>query len=131
MNLRNLIFVLSTFILFSCQKQHSQNHTIIDAATFSEKITEIDKPQIIDVRTPEEFGQEHIVNAKNINWNGSDFNIEAEKLDKSKPVYLYCKSGARSKKAAAKLTELGFKTIYELDGGFMQWSAAGFKSNNN
>ena len=48
-----------------------------------------------------------------------------EKLDKSKPVFVYCKSGGRSAKASAKLEELGFKTIIQLEGGMMKWTAAG------
>ncbi|WP_366187075.1 rhodanese-like domain-containing protein [Flavobacterium ovatum] len=131
MKFRNLIFLIPAFILLSCQKQHSQNRTIVDAATFSKKIEATEKPQIIDVRTPEEFEEEHLISAKNINWNGDNFDTEAEKLDKSKPVFVYCKSGGRSKKASAKLTELGFENIYELDGGFLQWSSEGLKSNKN
>ncbi len=49
----------------------------------------------------------------------------AEKLDKSKPVFLYCKSGKRSSSAANKLEELGFTKIYELEGGMLKWDAAG------
>ena len=39
---------------------------------------------------------------------------------------MYCKSGGRSQKAAEKLNELGFKTIYQLDGGILKWDAAGY-----
>ena len=89
------------------------------------KINETSKPQILDVRTPEEFASEHIENAINVNWLGDDFVSGTKKLDKSKRVFVYCKSGGRSTKAAAKLTELGFEKIYELSGGIMKWDAAG------
>jgi thioredoxin len=92
---------------------------------FAEKIKATPNAQILDVRTPEEFTSEHIDKATNINWLGNDFVANAEKLDKSKPVFVYCKSGGRSAKASAKLAELGFKTIYELQGGIMKWNAAG------
>ncbi|WP_418263762.1 rhodanese-like domain-containing protein [Flavobacterium faecale] len=131
MKLSKLIFLLSVFILSSCQKQHSQSQNIVNASTFQQKIETTENPQILDVRTPEEFNQEHIPNALNINWNGDNFEVEAEKLDKSKPVFVYCKSGGRSKKASAKLTELGFENVCELEGGFMQWSSEGLKSNKN
>jgi rhodanese-related sulfurtransferase len=49
-----------------------------------------------------------------------------KKFDKTKPVL--CKSGNRSKKATEKLNELGFKNIYELDGGFMKWSDEGLNN---
>ena len=45
-------------------------------------------------------------------------------LQKSKPVALYCRSGKRSKKAAAILSEKGFKVV-ELGKGFNAWQAAG------
>lgn len=89
------------------------------------KIAATQNPQILDVRTPEEFTSDHIDNAKNINWLGTTFVANVEKLDKSQPVFVYCKSGGRSQKAAEKLNELGFKTIYQLDGGMLKWNAAG------
>ena len=47
-------------------------------------------------------------------------------LQKDKPVALYCRSGKRSKKAAAILSEKGYK-VYELDKGFNAWQEAGEK----
>ncbi len=41
---------------------------------------------------------------------------------------MYCLSGGRSKKAAAKLNELGFTTVYELEGGIMKWNAEGLSN---
>lgn len=126
-----LPFLTFCCFLLSCQKQQSQEITIVDAPTFSKKIEAAPQPQLVDVRTPEEFSSEHIPGATNINWNSNIFVSETEKLDKTKPVFVYCKSGGRSHKAVEKLKELGFETIYELDGGFMQWSSEGFKSNQN
>jgi thioredoxin len=81
--------------------------------------------QLLDVRTPGEYKTEHINNATNVNWNGDDFVSKAEKLDKTKPVFVYCKVGGRSAQAANKLEELGFKEIYNLDGGIMKWNTSG------
>ncbi|MCG9793051.1 rhodanese-like domain-containing protein [Flavobacterium algicola] len=131
MKFRLYLLTITLLTLLSCQKQQAQNIAIVDSATFATKIASSENPQVIDVRTPEEFGSEHLVNAKNIDWKRSSFEVEAKKLDKSEPIYVYCRSGARSKQATAKLAELGFTTIYELDGGFMEWSAQGLKSNKN
>ena len=117
--------VVVSFIIFSCNGQTSKNSKTIDAKTFAEKIKTTENPQILDVRTPEEFESEHIENAKNINWLGSSFVKDAKNLDKTKPVFIYCKSGGRSSKATQKLEELGFTSIYELDGGYLKWEAAG------
>nr|WP_315208945.1 thioredoxin domain-containing protein [uncultured Flavobacterium sp.] len=123
----HLIFLaIIGFVVLSCNGQNSKEIKTIDSKTFAEKMAATPNPQILDVRTPEEFTSDHIDNAKNINWLGTTFVSDVEKLDKSQPVFVYCKSGGRSQKAAEKLNELGFKTIYQLDGGILKWDAAGY-----
>jgi rhodanese-related sulfurtransferase len=39
-----------------------------------------------------------------------------DKLDKTQPVYIYCRSGNRSAKSAIRLQEMGFEKIYDLEG---------------
>ena len=121
-----LFFVILSFTILSCNGQPSKKIESVAPEVFAEKIKATPNAQILDVRTPEEFASEHIDKATNINWLGDDFVTNVENLDKSKPVFVYCKSGGRSAKASAKLAELGFKTIYELQGGIMKWNAAGF-----
>lgn len=119
------------FVILSCQGQNSNTIKIVDAKTFSEKIAATPNAIILDVRTPEEFSSGHIDQAKNNNWLGDTFVSDAEKLDKSMPVFVYCKSGVRSQKAAEKLNNLGFKTIYQLEGGLLKWDAAGLSKPSN
>ena len=119
------ILVIVTFILFSCNGQTAKNSQILDAKTFSEKITATPNAQILDVRTAAEFSSDHINHALNIDWLGNDFEKGTEKIDKTKPVFVYCKSGVRSQNAATKLSELGFTKIYLLEGGILKWDAAG------
>ncbi|MCI4442375.1 MAG: thioredoxin fold domain-containing protein [Lentimicrobium sp.] len=127
MKIRSLFFILfASITILSCNGQTSKNIKDIDPKAFSEKIIATPNAQIIDVRTPQEFAAGHIDNALNINWLGDDFVVNAEKLDKTKPVFVYCKTNNRSPLAAAKLEELGFKTIYELQGGLLKWDADGF-----
>jgi len=119
------ILVLVSFILFSCNGQTAKNSQILDAKTFSEKIIATPNAQILDVRTAAEFSSDHIDHALNIDWLGNNFEKETEKIDKTKPVFVYCKSGVRSQSAATKLSELGFTKIYLLQGGILKWDAAG------
>lgn len=114
-----------------CNGQTTQNYATISATAFAEKINTHHDFQLVDVRTPEEYNAQHITNAKNINWNSNDFEAKVGKLDKSKPVLVYCMVGGRSKKAAEKLQELGFTEIYNLDGGIMKWNAGGFSEPSN
>lgn len=128
MKIRHFLMFLIPFTLFSCNGQPAKNLQSIATEDFSKKINNTPKAQILDVRTPEEFASEHIDNAVNVDWLGNNFEVNAKKFDKSKPVFVYCKSGGRSSKAATKLAELGFKNIYELQGGILKWSAAGLST---
>jgi len=81
--------------------------------------------QLVDVRTPKEFEQGHIKNAININVYDGAFTTKTAKLDKTKPVYVYCRSGARSMKAAGKLKANGYNVV-NLNGGVIGWSRSGY-----
>lgn len=77
--------------------------------------------QLIDVRTPKEVKEGFIKTALFINYFEKDFtNKVIEKLDKNKPVYVYCRSGNRSGKSAKQLHEKGFD-VYNVLGGYKQW----------
>ena len=81
----------------------------------------------LDVRTMAEYSEGHIPGTININVLDDSFAVMADStLQKDKPVALYCRSGKRSKKAAAILSEKGYK-VYELDKGFNAWQEAGEK----
>lgn len=79
---------------------------------------------IVDVRTPAEFAENHIDGALNLDINNVAFVKNAEALDKSKQLAVYCRSGKRSKKAANVLTDLGFKVV-ELNTGILGWKSSG------
>ncbi|SHK33881.1 rhodanese-like domain-containing protein [Rhodothermus profundi] len=81
---------------------------------------------ILDVRTPEEFAQGHLKGARNVNVLAADFRerIQALNLDPNAPVYLYCRSGRRSQRAAEILRDMGFRKLYNI-GGFNDLARAG------
>ncbi|CCG54050.1 Thioredoxin family protein [Flavobacterium indicum GPTSA100-9 = DSM 17447] len=118
-----ILFVLNT----GCT--NSQNFKSVDVAEFKTTLEKTTDAQLLDVRTPGEFAGGHISNAKNMDWNGSDFDTQVANLDKEKPVFVYCLSGGRSKKAASHLKDLGFKNIIELNGGYLAWSKANANTN--
>ncbi|MEZ0540936.1 rhodanese-like domain-containing protein [Fibrella arboris] len=91
--------------------------------TFASLLNQRKQAQLIDVRTPAEYADGHLPNAVNINSQRDDFRQALAELDKSKPVFVYCLSGGRSKGAAEKLRELGYPTVYELQGGYLKWSS--------
>ena len=121
----NSLLILSVALFNSCSNgQTGATNTDLPPTEFAEKIKELPSADIIDVRTPEEFENGHLPNAKNIDWNGNDFDQQIANLDKSKPVFVYCLSGGRSSSAAKKMRSEGFKEVYELKGGIMKWRAA-------
>jgi thioredoxin len=126
MKFPKILLLIVSILLFSCNDQKVKPFESIAPKEFADKIKTTENPQILDVRTPDEFESEHIENARNINWNNEDFADKANLVyDKSKPVFVYCLSGGRSKKAAKKLNELGFTNVYELDGGILSWNEEG------
>lgn len=126
--MKNIISVfVIIFLLISCQGESARGIQILDVKSYAEKLKTTPNAQLIDVRSPDEYNVQHIDNATNVNWNGDDFVAEASTCDKLKPVFLYCRSGGRSAQAANKLSEMGFKEIYNLDGGITKWNAAGMK----
>lgn len=125
----SLLFISA--VLISCQGQTSKKVEVVDTKTFAEKLKSTENPQLLDVRTPEEYSVDHLEKAANVNWNGDDFAAKAEKLDKSKPVFVYCKVGGRSNQAANKLSEMGFTQVYDMQGGIMKWKSNGMNLEDN
>lgn len=122
MKLKVLSLVILFFGLTSCLKSPADGVQVLDVAKY-EKIMAQPDVQLVDVRTPEEFSEGHLENAINIDVTADDFDAKVASLDKEKPVMVYCKSGGRSAKASAKLKELGFKTITDLEGGITNWKS--------
>ena len=122
--LNQLIVGIFLFLssLFSCQQKgdfQSMNVEEFDSLIQNEDI------QRLDVRTLAEYSEGHITKTMNINVMDDSFASMADSLlQKDKPVAVYCRSGKRSKKAAAILSEKGYK-VFELDKGFNSWEEAG------
>lgn len=125
MKTRLFSLLLISFLFISCQGQTTKPVQTLDVKTYAEKLKNTEKPQLLDVRTPEEFGVEHLENADNVNVNSPDFANKVAKYDKSKPIFVYCKVGGRSAQAADKLVAMGFNEVYNLEGGIMKWTTAG------
>lgn len=81
--------------------------------------------QIVDVRTPGEVAQTgRIPNALLMNIQDEGFMIQVLRLDKTKPVLLYCATGIRSAQAAEIFKKAGFQRVYDLSTGLNGWLSA-------
>ena len=108
--------------LFSSQSTGTDSITILPVQEYRSAISK-DEVQLVDVRTEREYRSGHIPKALNIDFfQRSAFKDAFAKLDKNKPVYLYCRSGNRSLKAAKRIVKMGFKEVYDLKGGILSWS---------
>lgn len=99
---------------FSISKAQTTNLT---PQEFIAKVKTTKTAQLLDVRTPQEWEAGKIASSNCINYNDATFKQKIEKLDKNKPVFVYCAAGGRSSKAAPILQQAGFKYIYNLTGG--------------
>lgn len=80
--------------------------------------------QLVDVRTPSEIRQTgKIAGAWEINYASPDFKESVKRLDRKRPVVLYCASGGRSASAAAQLVQMGFTKVYNYTGGMYEWKS--------
>jgi rhodanese-related sulfurtransferase len=85
---------------------------------------------ILDVRTPEEFDEERIENAINIDYYMDErtnytksFRDELDKLDKEKTYLVYCLADIRSRTTLEMMEHLGFQEVYDMSGGIVLWKA--------
>ena len=120
--MKRLLFVFALFGLFSCK-----GYKNLSVEEFQQMIASDPTAQVLDVRTPAEYAEGHLIGALNLNWRDPDFAQQVqEQLDPAHPVLVYCRSGRRSASAAAWLDGNDFRT-YNLRGGYQAWSNAGKK----
>jgi rhodanese-related sulfurtransferase len=120
------LFIVATMLSYSCKENQSSSDIEIVTPEEMQQISEIEDVQLIDVRTPNEYNQDYIENFQNIDYLSPDFDQEIEKLDKSKPVLVYCKSGNLRNKCVVKMKKKGFVKVYDLDSEIAKWEFKGF-----
>ena len=101
--------------------KQAEDYTSITMEEAKELFAEGGDYIILDVRRAEEFASGHIPGAVNI-ANEEIGNTEPEGLpDKEQTIYVYCRSGNRSKQASAKLAAMGYTNVIEF-GGIIDWT---------
>ena len=100
----------------------------VSPEVFSSRLATESGAQLVDVRTAEEFAEAHLPAAVNIDVKQDDFLSKAKaQLDAGRTVFVYCRSGRRSKDAAAQLAKAGFKVV-DMNGGILEWSEKGLET---
>ena len=115
--------VLFTFVLAfaGCNGQSDQVKTL-SQKDLASKVQQ-ENVVLIDVRTPAEIASGYIPEADLfIDIKDSDFEQKMSELDTSKTYVMYCRSGARSGRAANLMVEKGFVNVYNLQGGILAYT---------
>ncbi|MBT0811234.1 thioredoxin fold domain-containing protein [Litoribacter ruber] len=134
--MKKILFVLAlSTILSACgegqlkvQDQNVSDFQVQDVnATKFKEVIEQGEGIILDVRTSEEvYSKGYIQDASLLDYYDEDFREKISLMSKDKDIYLYCASGGRSIEVVKMMEELGFKRVYHLNNGLMDWENAGF-----
>lgn len=80
---------------------------------------------VLDVRTPGEFARGHLDGAVLVDYRSPGFREEMAGLARTRTYLVYCRTGNRSASALDIMRELGFRSVYHLEGGITRWTEAG------
>ena len=117
-----IILLAAALLLSSCAKKtESTPYQQISQETAREMMAKDDGHVIVDVRRQDEYDAGHIPGAILIQNESIGTNRPAELPDLDQIILIYCRSGNRSKQAAQKLADMGYKNIYEF-GGINTWT---------
>lgn len=116
-----VIFFMTTAA--TCQEQEESIN--ISPTVLKEKMKK-GTGVLVDVRRPDEVEKGMIdPSAMHYDFHADDFNENIASLDKKETYYIYCHSGGRSGKTVELMKEMGFKKVYNVDGGITKWQEVG------
>lgn len=81
---------------------------------------------VLDVRRPDEFAAGHLEGAVNVPVHEIADHLDLLPADPTTVMYVYCRSGVRSMFATSALLVMGYKTVYNMPGGYLAWVEAGY-----
>jgi len=97
-----------------------------DVQTTKKKLDTGEKMFLVDVREESEWARGHIPNAIHLGKGIIERDIETAIPEKSATIVLYCGGGFRSALAADNLQRMGYSNVISMDGGWREWTQAGF-----
>jgi rhodanese-related sulfurtransferase len=118
------ICVIAASISLSAQIPDSLKYQSLTPEEFQKKFIQETDPLLLDVREFFEFRKSRIKGAINIPTS-KGFETASDTISKDSPLFIYCYSGGRSKKAAIFFYDKGFRKLYDLKGGITRWKKEG------
>jgi len=133
--LNYLILIAAVLISISCKSDASKSgesgtttanlvtplqNSVKNISAEEAKTLMLENPEIeiLDVRTPAEYGAGHLKKSENVDFLGSEFLKNIENLDPNKTYLVYCAMGGRSSQAAQLMQKQGFNNVYNSKEGF-------------
>ena len=113
-------------LLSSCSSTANAVIETVSPAEADEVLSENGDAVLLDIRTPEEYGEARIGGSENIDFYAADFAEQLEQLDPDGTYVVYCRSDNRSGQAMDTFRDLGFAKVYEIDGGIVNWYESGY-----
>lgn len=124
------VLVVGVALLSACSSNSTAAIINMDVSEFADVIANQDVV-ILDVRTPAEFASGRIANSINIDAESGNFEAEIQALDKTKTYAVYCRSGRRSGVATGTMANAGFTSLYNMNGGTIDWTNSGLPLTTN
>jgi rhodanese-related sulfurtransferase len=125
--MKKVIILSAISILGISAFAQKTNPDLISVDSFAAKISKQQTPQIIDVRTPQEFSINHIEGATYVNLKDDNHLDGLKSFNKTKPVFIYAIQNNRPDQLAQELHANGYTEVYELKGGIASWIGNGQK----
>lgn len=119
--MNKLLLLLVLNILHLALSAQDLDYKQVKSEEFKQ-LTEAESGILLDVRTLNEYKNGHLKNAGQLNYYSFSFKRKLLLLPKDQPIYLYCNTGWRSERAAKILSRNGYKEIYNLEHGIMEWN---------
>lgn len=117
--MRKVLLVVICLLIVGCSSSNDLYQTI-DGESAYDLVNE-ENAVLIDVRTKEEYSEDHIAGAINIPLNEIRLDEIKDVVDDfDDNIIVYCRSGARSKEASKLIIDLGYTSVYDL-GSINNW----------
>lgn len=116
--------LITSFLPLAGQVPDSVKYESLDPYYFHLEYLKQDPALLLDVRMPFEFRGRRLKDAINIP-SSRELNFMADTLDRDHYLFLYCTDDFRSRRAAEMLYDLGFRKLYNLEGGIVAWKREG------
>lgn len=119
-----LVVVICCFVACANASDNKSKDIILEPKEYVERLKADSTAFLLDVRRANEYAEGHIPGATLLDvTNEPEFLKGIESLDKDKTIYIYCRSGRRSRIAAKHLIDNGFNVV-DLQGGYSAWESA-------